>query len=80
MEAIGASQQLSALNPDDILGQDAWILRPGKEVSGKTDFMDFVRSARNRNPPPEPAKDAIANDLRTVAVFLLRIHEHKRRV
>ncbi|CAE7748522.1 unnamed protein product [Symbiodinium sp. CCMP2456] len=34
-----------------------------KEVSGKTDFMDFVRSARNRNPPPEPAKDAAANDL-----------------
>ncbi|CAE7454379.1 THO1 [Symbiodinium natans] len=29
-----------------------------KEVSGKTDFMDFVRSARNRNPPPpEPAKE-----------------------
>lgn len=30
-----------------------------KEVSGKTDFMDFVRSARNRNPPPEPAKEPV---------------------
>ncbi|CAE7773449.1 unnamed protein product, partial [Symbiodinium pilosum] len=30
-----------------------------KEVSGKTDFMDFVKSARNRNPPPpEPVKES----------------------
>eukprot|EP00435_Cladocopium_sp_Y103_P018654 s1033_g4.t1 len=26
-----------------------------KEVYGKTDFMDFLRSARNRTPPPAPA-------------------------
>lgn len=43
------------MGPHGALGH----LRAGNsrwEVYGKTDFMDFVRSARGRAPPPEPPK------------------------